>query len=369
MPLPCIIVGGGPAGAACAIELARKGRRVMLLEKTRTAHHKVCGEFISADARNLISDLGVDIWALEATEITALSFACGVQVPRIALPFTAAGLSRFCLDEALLWAAQDAGAEVGRGVTVTALDASEKPIVVHASGKEFRAASVVLATGKHDLRGCMRPHGSMTSFKLHLRVSPATAAMLRNLVHLTIFPGGYAGACLVERETVAICWVMERELLKKTGAAWQAQTRYLSVQSDFYGKVLAQAQPLWEKPVAVSAIPYGFVRKRVISQSIYPIGDQLAVIPSYTGDGISIALHSGIAAARAILNGTPANEFQHTVTARLRRQMIWAKAGNLALSTSAGQRLSAVMARTLPSAAARIIPFMVNATRLTDFSL
>jgi hypothetical protein len=27
------------------------------------------------------------------------------------------------------------------------------------------------------------------------------------------------------------------------------------------------------------------------------------------------------------------------------------------------------MARTLPSAAARIIPFMVNATRLTDFSL
>jgi hypothetical protein len=49
--------------------------------------------------------------------------------------------------------------------------------------------------------------------------------------------------------------------------------------------------------------------------------------------------------------------------------MIWAKAGNLAISTSAGQRLSAVMARTLPSAAARIIPFMVNATRLTDFSL
>ena len=123
----------------------------MLLEKTRTAHHKVCGEFISADARNLISDLGVDIWALEATEITALSFACGVQVPRIALPFTAAGLSRFCLDEALLRAAQNAGAEVVRGGTVTSLDVEATPITVHTSGQKFAAASVVLATGKHDL--------------------------------------------------------------------------------------------------------------------------------------------------------------------------------------------------------------------------
>lgn len=364
MPLPCIIVGGGPAGAACAIELARKGRRAILLEKTRTAHHKVCGEFISADARNFLAELGVDIWSLGATQVAALSLACGAQVPHIALPFAAAGLSRFCLDEALLRTAWEAGAEVVRGETVTSLDTGANPIMVHTSGKKFRAASVVLATGKHDLRGCIRPRGSMTSFKLHLRVSPAAAAMLRNLVHLTIFPGGYAGACLVEREIAAICWVMEPELLKRIGASWQAQTRYLSVQSDFYGKMLAHAQPLWNRPVAVAAIPYGFVRKRPISQAIYPIGDQLAVIPSFTGGGISIALHSGIAAARAILAGTPASEFQRTVTARLRRQMTWAKAGNLALSTSAGQRLSAVMARTLPSAAARIIPFMVNATAL-----
>src|SRR5260370_37599146 len=101
MPLPCIIVGGGPAGAACAIELARNGRHVIVLEKTRTAHHKVCGEFISAEACDLIADLGVNIWKLGATEVKALSFACGVEFPRIDLPFTAAGLSRFTLAQAL----------------------------------------------------------------------------------------------------------------------------------------------------------------------------------------------------------------------------------------------------------------------------
>jgi menaquinone-9 beta-reductase len=45
-----IVVGGGLAGAAFAITLARQGRPVIVLEKTTGAHHKVCGEFLSAEA-------------------------------------------------------------------------------------------------------------------------------------------------------------------------------------------------------------------------------------------------------------------------------------------------------------------------------
>ena len=46
-----IVVGGGLAGSAFAIELARQGRAVIVLEKTTGAHHKVCGEFLSAEAQ------------------------------------------------------------------------------------------------------------------------------------------------------------------------------------------------------------------------------------------------------------------------------------------------------------------------------
>src|SRR5262245_57455056 len=196
MTFPCVVVGGGLAGAACALELARNGYRVLIIEKTQGNHHKVCGEFLSVEAQTLISYLGVDIWKLGATEVSSLHLVCRTDFPRVGLPFRAAGLSRFCFDEALLQATVDAGAEVVRGVAVTGLEPDERTITVSTAERRFRAACVVLATGKHDIRAYRRSKGSMVGFKLQLSVGMSTATLLRNVVHLTVFPGGYAGACL-----------------------------------------------------------------------------------------------------------------------------------------------------------------------------
>ena len=368
--LPCIVVGGGPAGAACAIELARNGHRVTVVEKTRTAHHKVCGEFLSIEAQALIAYLGVDVGSLGATEVHSFSLVCGGDFPIIELPFRAAGLSRFSLDEALLQAAAQAGAEVVRGVSVTGLAMKgTDSIAVRSPAEEFHAGGVVLATGKHDLRGCGRPKGSVLAFKMQLRAAGAHAAKLRNLVHLSMFPGGYAGACLVEGSVATICWLIEQRLFNNIGVAWPAQAAHLARQSGFLSDLIAGAQPLWEKPVAIAAIPHSFMRQYPISPLIYPVGDQLAVIPSYTGDGMSIALHSGIAAARAILDGTPAGEFQHSIVRGLRRQMLWARAGNLLFGTSPAQAMTGAIAKAFPWAVPKLITFIVNATRMRSFKL
>jgi len=45
-----LVIGGGPAGSMLALRLAGSGREVRLLEKEREPHHKVCGEFLSAEA-------------------------------------------------------------------------------------------------------------------------------------------------------------------------------------------------------------------------------------------------------------------------------------------------------------------------------
>lgn len=45
-----LVLGGGVAGCAAAIALARNGRGVTLIEREPISRHKVCGEFLSGEA-------------------------------------------------------------------------------------------------------------------------------------------------------------------------------------------------------------------------------------------------------------------------------------------------------------------------------
>src|SRR4029077_12967289 len=121
-----IVVGGGLAGAAFAIELARQGRPVTVLEKTTGAHHKVCGEFLSAEAQALLARLGLEWWRLGARPAGQLGLEFGGRNERLKLPFRGAGLSRFLLDQALLDAAARAGAPIIRGAGGASVGLTQK---------------------------------------------------------------------------------------------------------------------------------------------------------------------------------------------------------------------------------------------------
>ncbi len=359
-----VVVGGGLAGAAFAIALARQGHPVVVLEKTADAHHKVCGEFLSAEAQALLARLGLDVWQLGARPACQLGLELGKRNEKLMLPFRGAGLSRFLLDQALLDAAARAGAQVIRGATVTKLEYAQKSAIVHTATQRLSASHVALATGKHNLRGLPRPQAPTIAFKMQLRVTPAVAAMLEDLVQLAMFPGGYAGVCLVEGGIATICWVVDRDVTGEAAVTWDAHAAFLAQRSEFFSNLLAGATPLWDKPVAVAAIPYGFLRREVISDAVYPLGDQLVVIPSYTGDGTSIALHTGMAAAHAVLGGQSAGEFQAKTIAKLKPQIAWAKVANVAFVNATAQRVTSIVARVAPWAVPGIARFVVNRTRL-----
>src|SRR5688500_703104 len=54
-----IIVGGGPAGASAAIDLASAGARVLVAERESFPREKLCGEFISPECLAHFGRLGV----------------------------------------------------------------------------------------------------------------------------------------------------------------------------------------------------------------------------------------------------------------------------------------------------------------------
>src|SRR3546814_1820841 len=73
---------------------------------------------------------------------------------------------------------------------------------------------------------------------------------------------------------------------------------------------LEGAEPLLTRPLAVARIPYGFLHTPGSADGgVYRLGDQAAVIPSFSGDGMAIALHSGIAAADSFLAGSAAADY------------------------------------------------------------
>jgi len=342
-----LVAGGGLAGSAAAIALARGGRDVVLVEREARPQHKVCGEFLSREALAYLRALGVDVEALGAVPITAVRLARAdgvgergglsdyVPRPKIRtwgtptieawLPFRAMSLTRLRLDEELLRLAVEAGVQVVRGRSVERVEADGGGWCVRLNGRENATATtnaVFLATGKHDLRGWARPAGrqnDLVAFKMYWRLDAAQAAALDGHVELILYCGGYAGLQPVEEGAANLCCLIERGELQRLGGRWEKLLAAMLAQSAHLRERLEGAEALLERPLAVSAIPYGLVRER--AEGLWRLGDQAAVIPSFTGDGMSIALHTGLLAARMYLGGESAESFQRRAHGELSRQV------------------------------------------------
>jgi menaquinone-9 beta-reductase len=114
---------------------------------------------------------------------------------------------------------------------------------------------------------------------------------------------------------------------------------------------LRGARTLLEKPLAIAAIPYGYVR--ATSDGIWALGDQAAVIPSFTGDGMSIALHSGWLAVGKYLRGETAGAYQRQLRGELARQV--------GLATAISRGLVWRPSRGVFAAAVRVWPGVLGA--------
>lgn len=312
-----LIAGGGPAGCAAAIALARAGFEADLIERSEGPRDVVCGGFMGWDALAALARLGLDPQALGARPIRRLRLISGERSLEVALPRVAAGLSRRTLDEALLEAAGEAGARVIRGRAVRAAHLDALQIRLD-DDEEVAADALVIATGKHELRGAGRPI-DLSTRPLGLRTALAPGRSLfealDGVIELHLYDGGYAGLLLQEDGTANLCLSASRERLKRAGSI-EALAAQLAGELPSFAAQLGEGEALgWS---AVSGIPYGW-RASATADRVYRVGDQASVIASLAGDGIAIALESGVAAARAIAAGLPAPDFQRDWARRARR--------------------------------------------------
>ncbi|MGC1294924.1 MAG: FAD-dependent oxidoreductase [Alloacidobacterium sp.] len=348
-----LIVGGGVAGCAVSIALARKGRSVTLIEREPTPRHKVCGEFLSGEALEDLHALGIDVAALGAVPIDYVRLAAARRAAEAPLPFQAASLTRKALDTALIAEAIAAGVSVERGRGVQSLSRTTTNLwqATLDDGTSYEAPTAFLATGKHDLRGHGRPKDphQWVAFKMYYRLSPPQTADLKDASELTLYSGGYGGIQPVEDGIANFCCVVKQWYFVRAGLRWESLIAKMQQDCPHLAMRLDGAEPLLDKPIAITHIPYGYIR-RTTEDGLYCVGDQAAVIPSFTGDGISIALHTARRAAAAYLAAEPAPVFQTKLRSAMLPQMRLAEFAANGLNNSLARAVLPFCLRVWPGA-------------------
>lgn len=317
-----VVVGGGPAGSAAAIRIARTGRRVLLLERDRGIVRKLCGEFLAPNAVEELAHLGVleEVVRAGAVPIARWSVASRGNEFVGRLPASGLALSRQTLEPILRRAASSAGAKVIENVRVVAGERieSEFSLRVEGEGAEraapLRARQVVLACGR-----AARIPGLTTRDEPIERTSqegttPATRdGFVAMKAHLQLRDGvaleaarvalyglgrAYVGVVPVDARTYNVCFLARRDVFRAAGLA----ARFLGAQA-------AASRP-WKKRwsnfetesadwIAVSSID--FDRRRVGGGGVWFVGDASATVSPLLGEGMAMALESGRSVADSIV--------------------------------------------------------------------
>lgn len=334
-----VVVGAGPAGSAAAICLATAGHRTLVLEKDQFPRHKVCGEFLSSDARDSLARLGAEA-PIEAALPEKIDrgrvFLTDGREIRFRLPAPGQGISRFRFDDILAGRAQGAGAEVRFGERVTAIGGSHAGgfrIESAAGGRSrgLRARVVIGAWGRWDAldralarRFLLRP-GKFFGWSLDLEGDTSAIA---GEVRLYFFPGGYCGLSRVEGGRANLGAVVRETIRRETGG-WPAVLEHARRTNPALARDLAPMRAGSRGFLGTG--PVFFTAKPPTERGMLLAGDSAGVIDPFSGEGQASALASGILAADTaarFLSGDLSAEglvpaYERAWRARFARRFAW----------------------------------------------
>jgi flavin-dependent dehydrogenase len=322
-----LVVGGGPAGAATAIGLARRGHDVVLAERAPAWRWRACGVFTSPATMRALARVGVADSDLEslARRIPARRGETQAGTP-FRLTYgddgsgraAAVGLDRSRLDPHLLELARRAGVDVREGVTIRAVRDGTATLA------DCGSIAVRVVVGADGLRsivardaGVVRrpPLGDRAALTFHVAdpgggdSRDGDSLDARCDARMVVFDGGYVGLAPVPGGRVNVGIVLAgrrwKERLRAEGAAAVARRVMAAIPA-------AGDDPVpWASPRICDAIegaaPVGARVARRAGPDWLLVGDAAGFLDPFTGEGLHRALRSAELAVEAVdrhLGGT-----------------------------------------------------------------
>jgi flavin-dependent dehydrogenase len=295
-----LVLGGGLAGLAAALDLAGRGHRVMVVERRRYPFHRVCGEYVSNEVLPYLRRLGADPATLVPAAIGQfrLSSPAGRTLAS-PLDLGGFGVSRYQLDEFLYQRAVAAGVEfVFATVADVAFDAAADQHLVRLSDGRQLAARLVLGTyGKRSAldRQLERPFFGQRSPYLGVKYHLRLPGFPRDVIELHNFRDGYAGISAIEDDKLCFCYLTTRTNLKASGGTIAALEGDVLARNPRLAAILTQAERLYPQPEVINEI--SFAPKLPVEQHLLMVGDAAGLITPLCGNGMAMALHGAALAA------------------------------------------------------------------------
>ncbi|MGQ0627047.1 MAG: NAD(P)/FAD-dependent oxidoreductase [Phycisphaerales bacterium] len=295
MALRVAIIGAGPAGCAAAITLARGGHEVRLIEREVFPRQKVCGECISPAATGLLRELLHDGAGApgDLPTTSAYTLEVGDAAHTWQTPHETMACSRAALDSHLLLAARGLGARVQSPATVQRVeygDASAR--VVLADGSIIAADCVVHAdgSGRHDPAGATPMRPGVVGCKCRLAMTRPPRA-----IHMRSAPGAYIGLVTTEEGLTTCALTVRSDVVARAKRDLDGLLKGLWPGFDPAWRATLGTEGAWRTCGIASAgyISPGHPRS-------LRVGNAAAAVEPVGGEGIGLALWSGVEVGRRL---------------------------------------------------------------------
>ncbi len=360
-----VVVGAGPAGVAASVELARAGRRVLLVDKARFPRDKCCGDGLTAGALRQLEALGLEPFSLPSWQPVDDVVLHGPAGHQLSLPLPrgrgafAAVVTRLELDAALVDLARSAGVEVADGHPCTGAQAGADRITLEIGGVGPVAARYAIGADgmwsplrkylgatrqtRPDPRGRPGRLGEWHAFRQYFRgVGPAATGALHVWFEGDLLPG-YLWSFPLPGGRANVGFGIERGRLptRAMKALWPELLARPHVRA-VLGPEAAPEAPhrAWPIPSRLHDVPLVAGGGRALF-----VGDAAAACDPLTGEGIAQALLTGSLAARAVTGAGPfdpgvaAEHYRRSVQRELLADMAVSRAMAVALRHRKGVRV------------------------------